>query len=376
MNPAVLAIEASQIRAINARKRPTSIDLGLGEPTLKPDPELFEHATRWTAEHGCRYTPNSGDAELRAAIAQHFAYPGMRDAGNVCITTGSQEALYVVLKTLLDPASEELLIVEPAFSAYEKLARLEGIAVRRAVMSAETNFAFDAERIVAALTPRTRVVLVCSPCNPTGRVFAREEMRKLAQALGKRSGPPVYVVHDEIYRELIYVDDPGSFAEQYPYTIAINSLSKSNALTGLRLGWMIAPSEIIGELNKMHAWVTSCASTFAQRIAYEIVVGKRLGEHRAWYARQKAAAVEAARGAGLECVEPEGAFYLCVWLGVEDDFAFANRLIEERDVVAIPASIFGASLRGWLRTSFVADAEMLREGYTRIANLRSFVETV
>jgi aspartate/methionine/tyrosine aminotransferase len=356
------------IRELNARKKPTSIDLCLGEPTLPPNLAHFERATRWVAEHGCHYTPaNAGDVELRSAIAAHYAYPELSNAANVCITTGSQEALYVTLKTLFDPGSDELLLVEPTFSAYGKMAQLEGIAVRRVQMPAQTSFAFDADRILEALTPRTRALLICSPCNPTGRAVSGATVRKIADALLRRSGPPVYVIHDEIYREIRYTDDIGSFGTCYPYTIAIHSLSKSNALTGLRIGWIMAPGESAAELMKVHALMTSCASTFGQRVAYEIFKANELGAHRAWYLSQRAEALCAARAAGLQVIEPDGAFYLCVKIDAQDDIAFAHALLTKHDVVTVPAGIFGSGLRGWLRTSFVGSSEKLRIGYARIA---------
>jgi aspartate/methionine/tyrosine aminotransferase len=369
MNPAIVSTGGSLIRALNARKKATSIDLGLGEPTLGPDISYFEEATRWVAEHGCHYTANVGDAGLRAAIARNYAYPAMNKPENVCITTGSQEALYVVIKTMLDPAKDELLLVEPAFSVYDKLTAVEGIALTRVSMPAQTGFAFDAQRVLEALTPRTRMILVCSPCNPTGRVISRSAAAEIAQALLDRPGPPVYILHDEIYRELLYVDDAANFGELYPYTIAINSLSKSNALTGLRIGWFMAPSDVMDELVKMHSWATSCASTIGQVIATRIFADGALGAQHAWYRAQREIAVAAARASGLEFVMPEGAFYLCVNVGAADDVAFGYRLIDEADVVAIPGSNFGVSLRGWLRTSFVAPPELLREGLARIAQL-------
>jgi aspartate aminotransferase len=370
MNPAVAALRPSMIRELNARKKPTSIDLGLGEPTLSPNLAHFERATRWVARHGCRYTPaNAGDSELRAAIAAHYGYPALSHARNVCITTGSQEAVYVVLKTLFDPAEDELLLVEPAYSAYEKIAQLEGLTVRRVAMPAWTGFAFDADRILQAVTPRTRAILLCSPCNPTGRAISTADARTIARALGELPGAPVYVIHDEIYREIAYTDDIGSFGACYPYTIAINSLSKSNALTGLRVGWFAAPDEAMGELVKTHALMTSCASTFGQRVALELFADDELSAHRAWYAGQCAAALAAARAAGLEVVQPDGAFYLCVNVKAASDVAFAWELLEKHDVVAVPAGLFGSGLAGWVRTSFVGKAEDLRVGYERIAAL-------
>jgi aspartate/methionine/tyrosine aminotransferase len=369
MNPLVTALEGSTIRALHARRRPTSIDLGLGQPTLPPTVEYFERATRWVAEHGCPYSTNAGDVALREAIASHYAYPALDVAANVCVTTGSQEAVYVALKTVLDPQRDELLVVEPAFPIYGKIAQLEGIAVRKVSMGAAGGFAFDPERILEAIGPATRVVVVCSPCNPTGKVIGDAAVRRIAQALLDRPGPPVYVLHDEIYREQTYVEDAGEFAKHYPYTLAINSLSKSNSLTGLRLGWVISPADVSAEIVKAHGWVTSCASTFGQRVALEIFQDCALGEHAAWYRTQRDAVIPLARASGLDFIEPEGAFYLCLRAGVADSKAFCFELLEREDVVAVPGRLFDASFEGWVRTSFVGPLADIREGFARIAEM-------
>jgi len=367
VNPAIANAEGSVIRALHARRRPTSIDLGLGEPTLRPNMLYFERATAWVAEHGCRYTTNLGDADLRAAIASHYGYPGLAQPENVCVTTGSQEAVYVALRTLLDPAHDELLVVEPAFPVYVKIAQVEGIRLRRVSLDPQAPDPFDPATILAAVGPQTRAIVICSPCNPTGRVIARDSARRIADGLLARPGPPVYILHDEIYRELIYTADVGVFGECYPHTVAVNSLSKSNALTGMRLGWVIAPADIMRALVKMHGWVTSCANTFSQRIALEVFLAGDLGAHREWYARARSAALVTLGALELEYIEPEGAFYVCVRVGAGDTLAFAESLIDHYDVVAIPGDIFSPSLRGWLRTSFVGPADEVREGLQRIA---------
>src|SRR5579862_1005151 len=138
------------IRRVASKKKPTSIDLGLGEPTLMPNHEHFEYAMRRVSEQGVKYTANAGDPALREAIARYYHYPDLHRTGNVCVTTGSQEAMYVTLKTLLDPSQDELLVVEPAFPAYVKMAALEGIACRTVEMAPDQDFAFDGERIAAA----------------------------------------------------------------------------------------------------------------------------------------------------------------------------------------------------------------------------------
>jgi len=369
LNPKLAKIEPSLIRALAAKGKPTSINLGLGEPTLLPQQRFIDAAARQTSELGMKYTVNAGDAELRTLIAQHYNYPGMAEARNVCITNGSQEALYVAMKTLLDPDRDEVLVIEPAYPAYAKIAQLEGVAVRSVGMPASDGFRYDAQAIAAALTPATRLIVIGSPSNPTGRVFSRAAVRELTDILRERSGEPVWILDDELYRELTYVEDAGSFAEVYPYTIAINGLSKSNALTGLRIGWTIAPAPLCDELVKVHAWVTTAATTFGQRVARAIFSEPgALTEQSAWYRTQRTAVLEALRANGLTYIEPDGAFYVCVRLPAgEDSLAAAHRLVDEYDVVTIPGITFGKNLEGWLRLSWVAPIDAVREGLARIA---------
>lgn len=373
MNPKLLAIEPSVIRALAAKKTPGSIDLGLGEPTLRPQLRFFEAATRWVADNGTKYTTNAGDLATRERIAAHYGYPGMNHSRNVCMTTGSQEAVFVTLKTLLDPATDEMLVVEPAFPAYGKMAQLEGITTRRVAMRAEDDFAYDVDAILGAITPATRLIVIGSPANPTGAVLRAADAQRLADALLARGGEPIWVLHDEIYRELTFIDDPGYLAAVYPYTVVANSLSKSNALTGMRIGWIIAPDAVIDRIVQSHAWVTATASAFGQRIAYEIFSESgALGEQAGWYRAQRDAVVKALRASDLRFVEPDGAFYACVQLPAGlDCLAAATELVEHRGVVAIPGKIFGPTLAGWLRLSWVAPIDSFREGIRRIAELEA-----
>jgi len=357
------------IRAIASKKKPGAIDLGLGEPTLLPQQRFIDAAARWASEFGVKYTANAGDASLRELIAERYRYPGMDGARNVCVTNGSQEAVYATIKTLLDPARDALLVVEPAYPAYAKIAQLEGIAVEVVGMRGADGFRYDVDAILGALTAATRLIVVGSPSNPTGAVLRRADAQRLAAGLAARGGEPVWVLHDELYRELCYVDDPGEMARVYPYTIAVNGLSKSNALTGMRIGWAIAPALLCDEIVKVHAWMTSTASTFGQRVAIEIFREPgALEEQAAWYRTQRAAVLPVLASSGLTFVAPDGAFYACVKLpGGNDSLAAALRLVEQFDVVAIPGRTFGAELEGWLRLSWVAPVDAVREGLARIA---------
>lgn len=368
INPRLAAIGPSLIRAVAAKRRPGSIDLGIGEPALRPSLAPFDEALRWVAENGCPYSPNAGLPELRERIAAHYGYPGCTDGQSVCITNGSQEALHAVFSALLDPACDEVLIVEPAFGSYVKLAELAGITVRTAALDATDGFAFDAARICAALTPRTRLLVICSPCNPTGRTLDAVQAQKLADHLRDRAGEPVIVLFDEVYRELRYAAAAVDFARLYAPVIAVNSLSKSNALTGLRLGWALGPRELIEPVIRAHTWATSAASTYAQRVALAIFADpKHLAEHSAWY-RERAAEITALLERRKIAFAPiEGGFYAFMrFPGVADSVATAMTLAEEDDVLVIPGRAFGASGEGWLRMSWVAPLERIEEGLNRI----------
>jgi aspartate/methionine/tyrosine aminotransferase len=369
LNPKVGTITGSLIREIAAKRKPSSIDLGLGEPSLKPNPDHLHAGMAYALQHGLRYTMNAGDPRLRAAIAAHYAYPHMRDAENVCITTGSQEATYAIIKTLLDPAKDEILVVEPAFPSYAKMAKLEGVGVQTVAMNEHDDFAFDPQRILAALRPQTRLVVICSPCNPTARAIDREAVHEMSEALFRRGGDPVWVLHDEIYREQTFIDDAGYFASVYPYTVVTNSLSKSNALTGLRLGWALTPPEIAPSIVKVHAWLTSCADTFAQQVALHVFsTPGALREHAQWYAQQRERALAALEASGLRYIVPDGSFYACVRLPEHvESLPAARKLADEHDVIAIPGIAFGDCFEGWLRLSWVNEAAGFAEGVRRIA---------
>lgn len=374
MNPLLERITPSLIRALNARKRPGDIDLGLGEPVLRPDPRPFEAALERVRRDGTPYSPNGGFAELREAIALHHGFPERTGAANVCATVGSEEALYLAIKTTVDPARDEVLIVEPCYLAYPKLCVLEGIRFRTVPLSPDDGFAPRAAAILEAMGPDTRLVILNSPCNPTARVWPEAELRALAEGLAARPGPPVYTLVDEVYRELYYTPEPPvSLATLYPHTLTVGSLSKSNALTGMRSGWLIADAAVIAGAIKVHGLVNTASSTFSQWVAMETFARPgALAEHRPLYAGRHRALLALAERHGIRMVPPEGAFYAFVRLPphlAADSMAAAERLLEDHRVVAVPGTAFGASAEGWLRISWVADEAALAEGLARMAEL-------
>ncbi|HEV2734682.1 MAG TPA: pyridoxal phosphate-dependent aminotransferase [Longimicrobiaceae bacterium] len=372
MNPVIAEIPPSIIRAINARKQPGDIDLCMGEPTLRPDVAPFEAATEWVRRHGCPYTPNAGWDELRERIAAYHALPGDPGRAGVCVTIGSEEALYLAIKTVVDPARDEVLVVEPAYLAYAKLCMLEGIRHRGVALSPADGFAPSAARVLEALGPDTRLVVISTPINPTGRVWPAAELRALAEGLAARPGPPVYVLSDEVYRELYFTPEPPlSIARIYPHTLVAGSLSKSNALTGLRLGWLAGPPEVVSAAIKVHQFVNTAASTFSQAVALELFREPgALAAHRPHYRRMRGVLLAAAERHGVPHLPPEGTFYCMLRLPgrlAGDSLGAVGRLLDEQRVVAVPGTAFGESGEGWLRLSWVVGEDLLDEAMRRIA---------
>lgn len=370
MNPTLAQIPGSLIRAINALKRPGDIDLCLGEPTLRPDPRPFEVALEWVRANGCPYSANAGDPALRGAIATHYAYPGLDRADNVCVTVGSQEALFLAIKTVCDPARDEVLIVGPSYPAYAKICQMEGVACREVGLDPAEGFRPDAARVLAAVGPATRLVLLATPANPTGRVWPDAELDALAHGLQARGEQRPYVLVDEVYRELCYVEPrPCPFATRYDRTLVANSLSKSHALTGLRLGWLLAPADLVPTVVKAHQFVATAASTHSQQVALAIFQdGAPLDVHRPHYAARLAELRAQLEAHGLDYAPPEGTFFCMLRLPAHlahDSLAAAHALLEAQRVVTVPGAAFGAE--GWLRLSWVAAPERLATGIARIA---------
>lgn len=369
MNPLVEAIPPSLIRAINARKGEGDLDFGLGEPRLRPDTQAFEEALAWVREHGCPYSPNAGHSELRERIA---AYVGAGvGAESVCVTVGSEEALYLAIKSLLDPARDEVLIVEPCYLAYPKLCMMEGVRHRTVALDAADGFLPRADRVLEAMAPETRLIILNTPSNPTGRIWPDEELEKLGRGLENRPGEPVYLLSDEVYRELYYTPTPPSSpARFHPHTLVAGSLSKSNALTGLRLGWLAGPPELVSSAVKVHQFVNTAASTLSQQVALSIFRRPdSLGEQRTWYERARRGLLSAASAHGVPLLEPDGAFYALIPLSGKagsDSVGAAARLLDEERVVTVPGRAFGESAEGWLRLSWVVDEAEMEEGLRRI----------
>jgi aminotransferase len=248
---------------------------------------------------------------------------------------------------------------------------LEGIARRSVPTDGSDGFRLRAGALLDALRPETRMIVIGSPANPSGSLFRREDVEELARGLGSQPGEPVFVVMDEVYRELTFPPETfASMADVYPHTIVVQSLSKSCALTGLRVGFFIGPLDAVQLATRAHMLMMMSVSLPAQRVALEILrQPDRLRAHYPWYAAQRAMMLDVARANSVPAIPPDGAFYTMVplperWRG--DSLGAANTLLDEHDLVTVPGSVFGSRGEGYLRVTWAADEADVREGFRRL----------
>jgi aspartate aminotransferase len=359
-------IEKSVIRQVFDRALPGSINLGLGEPDL-PTPDVIRRAAvKVITEEQNGYTSHAGLKALREKIAG--SYPHLeQNPERVIVTAGSQEALYLALLALVDDG-DEVLLPNPGFVAYPTIVRMAGGIAKFYRLPAANGFAFDAEEFRRALTPQTKVVVCISPSNPTGRTLSNTDLQIIADAVRDHGA---YLISDEIYRELYYTSQrPESLSAFAHRTIVISGLSKSMSMTGWRLGWLGGDEATVRAALVLHGYVTTCASTVSQKAALvawsDEAEAARAGFRETFRSRRDHLLELIATELGLNAVTPDGAFYTMVDVSrIGPSMKVAEALLDAR-VVTVPGAAFGSESEGFLRVSFCADHDTLREGVTRI----------
>ena len=366
--PFLRGIEKSMIRKISDRAKPGSISLGLGEPDL-PTPEVIvREAVRVIQEEKSGYTLQAGIPALRERIAGD--YPHMKlSTDNVVVTAGSQESLYLILRTLVEEG-DEVLIPNPGFIAYPMILKMIGARAATYRLPAKNDFSFDIDDFKKQITSKTKVVICISPSNPTGRALSNAELQAMADAV-TASGSDAFIVSDEIYRELYYTPErPASISEFYPRTIIVSGLSKSMRMTGWRIGWLAGDEAVMRAALVLHGYVVTCASSISQKAALAAWTDGAAAareEYRAIFHRRRDHLLRMLRDElGLRCVTPEGAFYTMVDVSRYGDELKVAEAGLEQGVVTIPAAAFGDESKGFLRISFCADEEKLSEGVRRL----------
>ncbi|NPV78237.1 MAG: aminotransferase class I/II-fold pyridoxal phosphate-dependent enzyme [Anaerolineae bacterium] len=348
------------------------ISLGIGEPDFTTPPRILEAGIRSLQNGETHYTSNAGLSELRQSIAAHLeVHYGVRydPDSEIVITVGGSEALYLAFTALLDPG-DEVVILTPCFVSYQAGVLLaDGVPVEVAC-TMENNFDLDPAAVRAAITPRTKAILVGYPNNPTGAVASRQRLEEIVRIAQEHD---LIIISDEIYDRLVY-GLPHVCVPALPgakeRTILVGAFSKDYAMTGWRIGYCAGPKEIMQALVRVHQYTIMCAPTTAQAAAITALreCDEDVMEMRQEYDRRRKLIVSGLNQIGLPTFEPKGAFYAFPKIsdvGLDDE-AFANRLLQEEHVAVVPGSAFGAGGEGFVRCSYATAYEKIEEALRRM----------
>jgi aspartate aminotransferase len=372
---ATIAVSA-RAKALRAAGLPI-IDLGAGEPDF-PTPRFVIDAAHRALDAGAtRYTQVEGILPLRQAIADraNALNPAARiEPSNVVVTTGTKQGLFNACFALFG-AGDEVLVPTPWWPSYYEmlaLSRATPIAVRG---SRENQLKVSADDLRRAATPRTRGLIINSPCNPTGAVYSADELEEIVACASENGW---WVVSDEIYREISYAGEATSLlsiAKDFDRLVVVDGVAKSFAMTGWRIGWSIAPESLSRSMTALQSQTTSNASTLSQHAALAALSGGQgarnvIESMVAEFKARRDAAVALLREAQLDFIEPRGAFYLFIRVGnaglgePEPGSIFATRLLEDTHVAVVPGVAFRTP--DWIRVSYAAPADQVIEGIRRI----------
>jgi aminotransferase len=359
---------------------PDVISLGVGEPDFVTPPQIIEEGVRSLRLGRTHYTSNFGTLQLRRALATHLErLYGLSygPEGEICITVGASEALAVTMAALVDPG-DEVILHEPSYVAYLPAILFNGGSPVMVSTTAETNFELDPAAVEAAITPRTKLLFLGYPCNPTGGVLEPDTLRALADIVQRHD---LVVVSDEIYDRLVYGDHRhvpiASLPGMRDRTVLLGGFSKAYAMTGWRVGYVCAPAELLEGIVKVHQYEIMAAPTVAQDAAVAALTGAEQDVQRmvAEYDRRRRMFVTALNEMGLATVEPMGAFYTFPSIrstGLSSD-EFSERLLHEQHVAVVPGSAFGPSGEGHVRATLATAYDQLEEALRRI---RAFVTSL
>ncbi|WP_085833672.1 aminotransferase class I/II-fold pyridoxal phosphate-dependent enzyme [Clostridium merdae] len=375
MNQQLQSLKPSGIRKFFdiASEMDDVISLSIGEPDFST-PWHVRQAGIQTLEKGKTwYSPNRGFMELRQEICKWMArkYQVEYDpATDVVVTVGGSEAIDAALRTLVNPG-DEVLIPEPSFVCYVPLAQMAGGVPVILETRAENDFRLTAEELRSKITPKSKVLVLPFPNNPTGAVMRREHLAEIAAVVKEHN---LIVISDEIYSELTYGDTPHvSFASidgMKERTILINGFSKAYAMTGWRLGFAMGPTPIISQMTKLHQYGIMSAPTMAQYAAIEALKNgdDDIEEMRTQYDMRRRLIVDSFNSLGLSCFEPEGAFYVfpCIQSSGLSSQEFCERLIYAEKVAIVPGDAFGDCGEGFARVAYSNSIANITEALKRI----------
>jgi aminotransferase len=373
LSPVVRNLPPSGIRRFFdlANQMEDVISLGVGEPDFVT-PWRVREACYYSLEQGyTSYTSNHGLPELREAIATylenfHLQYDPMKE---LVITIGGSEAIDIALRTLICPG-DEVLIPEPAYVSYRPCAILAGAVPVGVETRADDDFRLTAELLRERITPRSKVLILCFPNNPTGAIMSEDDLRSIAQVVIEHD---LFVISDEIYAELTYEGKHVSIASlpgMKERTILVSGMSKAFAMTGWRIGYAAAPEEILSEMVKIHQYTILCAPIMGQKAALEALKhGQAEKKHMVErYNQRRRLIVKGLREIGLSCHEPKGAFYAFPDIrstGLTSE-QFAEGLLRYGKVAVVPGNVFGECGEGFVRCSYATSVDQIQRALERI----------
>ena len=375
LNKIITSIPPSGIRKFFdiANEMQDVISLGVGEPDFDTPWHIRDEGIYSLEKGRTFYTSNAGLKELKIEISKYLdrrfglSYDYNKE---MLVTVGGSEAIDIAMRAMLDP-QDEVLIPQPSYVSYVPCCVLANGTPVPIELKAENEFRLTAEELEAAITPKTKLLVMPFPNNPTGAVMEKKDLEAVAEVVKKHD---LFVLSDEIYAELTYLDNHVSIASipgMRERTIVINGFSKSHAMTGWRLGYACGPEVIIKQMLKIHQFAIMCAPTTSQYAAVEAL---RNGDEdvammREEYNGRRRYVLERFKEMGLSCFEPFGAFYAfpCIKdLGMTSD-EFATKLLQTKKVAVVPGTAFGACGEGFLRISYAYSLDDLRIALDRVA---------
>ncbi|WP_305753124.1 aminotransferase class I/II-fold pyridoxal phosphate-dependent enzyme [Paenibacillus zeirhizosphaerae] len=350
------------------------ITLGVGEPDFTT-PWHMREACVYSLERGfTSYTSNAGMPELREALSGYLSERfsvHYNPQDEMIVTVGGSEAIDLALRALITPG-DEILIPEPCYISYSPITAIGGGVAVGIETFADNDFKLTAEALEAKITPRSKVLILCYPSNPTGATMTYEDWLPIAKVVEKHD---LIVISDEIYAELTYNQNHVSFAAipgMMDRTILVSGFSKAFAMTGWRIGYTCGHRDIISAMLKIHQYTVMCAPSMGQVAALE-ALRNGMGEKDRMvdaYNQRRRLMVQGFRDMGLDCHEPQGAFYVFPSIqstGLSSD-QFAERLLYEAKVAAVPGNVFGLGGEGYMRCSYATSVAQLTEALERIGN--------
>ncbi len=370
------ALQRSEIRVLfdAALRHPGAIRLEVGEPSFTTPDHVIDAAMEAAKAGFTKYGPNGGLASLRELLAAKVAKVDGYEVhpDQVVVTPGGMSALSSAYLALLDPG-DEVLLPTPGFPKMDQMVELFGGHPIFYPLFASEGFLPDLDKLEAAITPRTKVLFVNTPANPTGAVFPPALMERLVELCRKHD---LWLLSDEVYDELILDEGLEHTAaarfDEDGRVLTVYSFSKVYAMTGWRVGYAVGPPELAATLRKLQEPLVSCPSTVSQKAAEAALTGPRrpFDEMLDAYRRRRQAALSASSAAGIRAVPSQGTLYMLLdisdWGGSSLDFALA--LLEKRGVSVAPGIVFGPAGEGWVRISLAADDDQITEGIGRIGD--------